>query len=288
MKKKNISPLGTKGKYDPDRHPIDVYCLATTGKSNREIAAALNITAQALDLWIDKHPSIAYAMEKGRNRISEEGKSSVEELKEYIYNRLSPQLRSCWDRINMWCDHPEGAQRIEALLQPYGTKVRQSLWLHAMIALDFNAPEACRRVNVPRTTLVEWTENDPDFPKLMDEIVWAKKHFFEGALISLVKEKNVMATIFANKTQNHDLGYNEKTIVNHRVSGTVGVDVQHHFTVSIDKLNLPLAHRIEILKAIRALKKSVQKVDTGENVQEVEIIPPIRHGRAKLAIMGDD
>lgn len=278
-----MSFKGAPGKFDPAHHPVDIYVLASNGATNLQIAQQLGLTAPTIDYWIEHYESVQYALKLARPK---NGRSRAEEFKEYVYNRLSPDMKVHWDYINIWCEHPNGATRIEALLQPLGTEVRQSLWLHAMMHTNFNSPEACRMVNISRKQLNSWTQNDPDFSQLLDEIVWAKKHFFEGALIKLVAEGNVMATIFANKTQNSDLGYNEKTVVQHRHSGSVGVDVQHSFHVSIDKLNLPLDVRRQVLDAIRATKKLEQAktvADDSEAIDVEPVAPVLRPGRIKLA-----
>lgn len=286
---------GAPSKFDPARHPLDIYIQARTGATDNEIAKRLGVTAPTIEYWRQHYEGVEYALRLAR---SEDGKSGVEHFKEYVYERLSEEMKKHWDFINIWSDHPNGAQRIEAFLQPLGTEVRQSLWLHAMMHCDFHVPNACKMVNVSRLQVKRWTENDPRFLQLMDEIVWAKKHFYEGGLIKLVKEGNVMATIFANKTQNADLGYNEKSIVQHRHSGSIGVDVQHTFIVSVDKLKLPLDVRRTILDAARLLKKAQHEADMKADldpIQEAEIVQPsalLKPGRMSrsqaLAAIGDD
>lgn len=288
-----IAFKGAPGKYDPARHPIEIYIHARTGDSNSELARKLGVTPTTIDYWERHYEAVQYALQLARTK---DGKTSLEQFKDYVYNRLSPEMQKHWAYINVWCDHPHGAQRIDALLQPLGTEVRQSLWLHAMMHTDFNVPEACRIVNVSRLQLKRWTTDDPDFSQLLDEIVWAKKHFFEGGLIKLVKEGNVMATIFANKTQNADIGYNEKTVVQHRHSGSVGVDVQHTFSISIDKLKLPLEIRRIILDAVREQKRAEHARDMAADLetQEAQIVPvpALKPGKmsrsAALAAIGDD
>lgn len=270
-------------KYDPDKHPIDSYLLARSGQTNNAIALALGVSEPTFESWVTKHAALAYALDKARNVLSPNGKGTIETFKEYVYQRLPKNLQRYWDEIDRWHDHNNGAERIEALLHPLGTTVRQSLWLHAMVHTNFRTADALRMVNVSRATLQFWTENDPDFPKLLDQIIWYKKQFFEGALIKLVEDGNTLATLFVNKTVNKET-YAETLKVQH--SGTINQSHTIHVRYSVDRLNLPLDVRVQVLDAIREIKKA-QPVEEPQELAPRPMLQ-LKPGRARLAILNED
>lgn len=283
----SIKTRGQPSKYNPDRHPIDVYLLARDGKTNNGISEALGVDASTFEGWVKGHEAIRYSLLMARNFLDENGKSSVEVFRSYVYKQLPPDLREHWDYIETWCEHRNGQERIEALLAPHGTAVRQSLWMHAMIACDFNQPEACRKVNVPYQTLKDWMTKDANFAKILDHVLWCKKQFFEGSLIKLVNAGNTLATIFANRSVNKET-YSERIDVNHKHSGTVNLNAAVHVTWSIDKLDLPRETMRTILDAIRAAKKAIPIEAPMIEEAEVRHVAPLRPGRMALAALGDD
>lgn len=241
-------------KYTEDM-AVDTYILAKSGFSNRKISEALNINEHTFIRWVEIHPGIKHALERARNSNSNNGES--ETFREYVYRQLPPDLRTLWDKIELWSDHESGMEKVEALLSNHTVRVRQSLFMHAMVESNFNASQACRKVCISKRTLDNWTENDPDFPKLLDEIKWHRNNLFEGTLIKLVKRGNILATMFANRTQNRDRGYGEKVDVKH--SGTV--HHLHNHVVSVDRLQLPIAERRKLLDAVREIK-GVEREET--------------------------
>ncbi len=276
---------GMPSKFDPDKHPIDAFLLAKEGKTDNEIAQALGVDWMTFSSWTKKFPAVVYALSRARNVVNEKGQTGAEMFREYVYNRLPVDLQRYWDHIDRWHDHVNGQERIEALLQPLGTQTRQSLFLHAMVHCNFKTADAMRMVNLSYSTMQKWIAEDPDFPKLLDQLIWYKKRFFEGALIKLVEEGNTLAILFTNKTQNRDLGYAEKIDVRH--SGTVNHNLKVEVRYSIDRLNLPLETRKQILLAIREMKKA-HPVEPPQTVTNLTNVPQLKPGRAKLAAIIDE
>lgn len=242
-------------KYNPDRHPIDIYLLARSGETDFVIAATLGISGPMLTQWRRKHPAVEYAISKARSVVEANGDTVTENFKGWVYRQLPADLQAHWRYINWWCDATNGRERIEAFLRPFGTEVRQSLWLHAMVCTNFNAPEACRLVCVNRKVVRDWTQRDPKFAELVDGLIWCKKQFFESALIGLVAEGNVMATIFANRTLNRDMGYGEQL--------ELTTTVKHEHEFSIDLLDLPTEVKRQLLDAMRRYKE--KQLAPGDN-----------------------
>jgi len=251
VKKTPSKPTHHLSKYS-ENVPVDAYIHARTGMSNNAVAQTLGVNSTTFEAWLKRYPALAYALKRARGNMESK---SAETFCAYVYRQLPAHLKELWDQISMWHEHESGLERIEAILGEQSTRVRQSLWVHAMIEANFNASEACRMVGISYGTLRKWVDNDPDFPALVDEIQQHKKNFFEGGLVNLVAKGNVLATIFANKTQNKDRGYAEKITVggtvNHNHTGTVTVN-----HVPLSKLNLPLETRVQIREAMRQLKRT--------------------------------
>lgn len=137
--------------------------------------------------------------------------------------------------------------KIEALLRK-GKRARQHLFIHSWVMSNFNASEACRKVNISRATFQNWME-EANFRDLIDEVHFHKKNFVEGGLMSLIEQGDTSATIFANRTLNRDRGYNEKVEVEHTHQHSIAT-----FNVEqvLDRVNA--AAKREILQAIRDIK----------------------------------
>lgn len=225
---------------------LDAYVAAKQGATNEEIAKACDISWSCLkDRWLPTKPELREAIERGR---AEAKKKPTESFKDYMEERLSPKMKALYEEITYWTDHAEGPEKIEALLQPHGDKVRQNLWLHAMIESNFDAGAACKVVNISKRTIQRWTDEDPDFPALLDEINWHKQNFFENALIGLATMRDSKAVIHANKTLNRNRGYGERLDI--KMSGSV---THQHVVIPVDKLNLPLETLMQIEAAMTGL-----------------------------------
>lgn len=69
---------------------------------------------------------------------------------------------------------------------------------------------ACARVDIARNTYYNWRKADPAFAAECDEIDELVLDLGESTLHELVKEKNVVATIFLLKTKGKKRGYVER------------------------------------------------------------------------------
>lgn len=255
-----LAPKDNATKWIPS-NPVEAYILAKQGLNDKDIAASLKITQSVFICWKKKHPELKYALEKGREDAKKTDSTTFEE---YVYERLPKKLQELWDKISYWFEHANGIERIHTLLHGQPTRIRQHLWLHAMISSNFNASDACQKVGVSRRELLSWENSDPDFPRLLDELQWHKKNFYEGALADLAAARNPMAIIFANRTLNNNRGYSEKIGV--AVAGNITHTHNHSFT--IDQLKLPLEVRCAILDAM-------QKAQQEEDADTVDLDEPV-------------
>jgi hypothetical protein len=237
-----------------DGNYLKCYLLAKTGLTNKQIQQTIGVSQLTFRSWLKKYPYLQVALNEARN-INKPNRA--ETFIEYVHARLSPEGMEIWDKINAWEQEPNSTKRIFNLLESQGKQMRQHLFLHALVSSNFNPSEACRRVCIAKKTLMKWTQTDLEFNQLMQEIDWHKKNFLEGGLFKLVEEGDTIATIFANKTQNRDRGYDERQTI--EVKGSI----HHTHSIDIDSLNLSLEVRRAILEAIN-LREEALRLSTTE------------------------
>lgn len=241
-----------KGKWDPAFYVLS-YQLAKDGLSDKEIAQTIGVSSLTFGNWKQKRPALESALEQARDTTQ---KGSIQTFEDYVYNRLPENLKDYWNEIQKCSKGRTSTARMEGMFSDAGKRVRQQLFIHAYISSNFNPSEALRKLNLTRRTLNKWVAEEPEFSDLMDEIMWHKKNFFESSLVKLIKKGNALATIFANKTVNRDRGYGDKIDLN--VQGEITHNINY---ISVDKLDLPLSVRKQILVAIRKQKTLRQERD---------------------------
>lgn len=243
-----------------DIYFVRIHELAKIGMSNKGMAKTLGVSHMTFNYWLKRKPELLEIIQEARGNDAAQTRES---FLDYVYKRLTPALQSLWDEITQVDKAKSGVAKIEALLLNHGQRVRQQLFVHALVACNFNASEACRKVNISKKTFENWCHSDPDFQDLIDEIHWHKKNFFEGALMKLVKKGDTSAVIFVNKAFNKDRGYSDKQ----------EIDVKHqhihaHAVVDIDSLKLPLEVRKQLLEAMENKDQEIIEVDSNE-VQQI-------------------
>lgn len=225
-----------------DEYYVEVYDLAKTGLSNTAIAEVIDVSYPTLKRWIASKPALRKALKKARNSDAHPGKPR--EFMEYIYKLLPPDVQEVWNQLTLF-EKTKNSIRKAELLKKQPDKIRQFLFIHALISSRFNVSEACRKVEVSKDTYDRWTLADAGFSKLIEEVLWHKANFFESALTGLVSQGDTSATIFANKTFNRSRGYDTKTEIH--VTGNL-----LHGHVDLDTMNVPLDVRRQLLDAARA------------------------------------
>lgn len=227
-------------KFHPTMY-VTAFELAQDQFSDNHIARVLGVSLTTFQKWVAKDPTLVDALTRGRKG---RGKPNGT-FHEYVYDRLPPNLQATWDKLTECEDAPNGIERIEAILADQGQRVRQHLFVYALVNTTFNVPKALRKLNMTRGTLRDWTLHDPDFAALVDEIHHYKKDFYENAFNRQVKQGQILAVLHAVKTQCRDRGFGDKLEVKH----TGSVEVKH--TINVADLPLPLAVRQQILVALR-------------------------------------
>jgi hypothetical protein len=254
-----------KYKFHPEMY-VSIYQLAKQGLSIHAIAQGIGVDKRTLRAWRERRPAIADAIARGREgSLVRPGQS--ETFIDFIFKRLPPKIKRIWDQLSAWEKETNCEKKIEALLAQQGKRVRQHLFIHALINSNWNASEACRRVCIAKVTYEKWAQEDTNFIELLDELKWHKKNWIEAGLLDMVG-KSEAATIFVNRTQNRDRGYEPKQIIEHNGSITHGhVDVM----ALLDKISVDAKR--EILAAIRQENKSI--TDKKPNVTVTKITTDI-------------
>ncbi len=227
---------------------VQIYRMVRAGLEEVDICKSLRIAHKTLWLWRRERPELQEAMDIAKKELSE-----GENFPDWIYAKLSPELKVIWNRIRKWEKNKNGVAQIEIMLQDGGKLVRQQLFLYALCMSCFSPSMAMGKVNITKSTLDEWISQDVKFAELVEEINWHKGNFFEQHLVQLVHENNPAATIFANKTYNKDRGYASHSTMDVQHSGQV-----LHGIVDLSELMpfLSGSAKLELLEAIR--KRDVQ------------------------------
>lgn len=236
-----------------DEFYVLAYDLAKAGMTDCSIAKALGVTQTTFDKWKREKTALANALATGRTKQDRvKGETQGETLQDYVYKRLPEALKELWDDLNSIDKINPGPERVERLLREQSKRVRQHLFVHALLMHAFNASEACRLVNISRPILQYWNATDPTFAELVQDILWHKKNYFESRLVELVQEGNPLVTMMVNRTLNRDRGYGDKVEIKH--SGSI--DQKHQVTVK--SLNLSLDTRKELLERMRKVREGKQ------------------------------
>jgi hypothetical protein len=228
-----------------------VYELVKEGRSLGEISKIIGVHHQSLRTWAKENPTLKKCIREAR-----EGKTEKElpTLKDYIYKRLSPEALKLYEEIQALDQEDNGQRRIEALLADAGTKMRQHLFIHAIVSTSFNVSKAMTMLCMSKKMLDDWISNDPDFPKLVDEIEWHKGNFFEDHFIRLVRSGSEAAILHAQKTFNRSRGYGDRQTL--EIEGNI-----RHQHELIDVNKLPKELKRELLKSLEGNESNV--IDMG-------------------------
>lgn len=227
-----------------DTFYVSVYEARRSGlNSIAKCAKALDISPGTLAQWLEDKPALQDAWDRG-------GKASVLanfSFRDYVYDRLPPQLQKVWNSIRDCENDAQGATRLGELLGSCSKEARQRLFLYAFVDSGFNGSEARKICGLTKSQVTDWYNTDPRFSDLMAEIEEAKKDFFEKGLVDLVRQGHAGAIMFVNKTYNKDRGYGESRQI--EITGSV----EHkHTMIAVTDLPLPLELKLQVLEAYRS------------------------------------
>ncbi len=235
-----------------DIYLLRVYEFAKAGMTERKMAMALGVSIQTFTIWEKKKKLFKQFLEEGRTFYKGKKNKDGKEIsfREYVYQRLPDTVRKLWREIDKLDKAKSPRGLTEALLKRGGKRARQHLFLYAWTASNFSISVAMRKLCINKHTFTAWCKEE-QFADLIDEVNWHKKNFFEDYLLKLVKGGDTSATIFANRTQNRDRGYNERVDIN--LSADI-LTTRHN----VDDLELSTELKKELLKSLRKRNKIQQ------------------------------
>ena len=231
------------------RYILDIYALARDGANDKTIAKHLGVTAAAFCIWKRK-ACVKYALKK-----AEKDKQTLVNVNwsDYIRERIPDHLKPLWNEITRFETDVSGYDKAKQLLSKKSSRIKQELVVYSIMSSNFNTTKALRRVGVSRSTFRKWSETDPDFAELLNEVVEIKRDFFEEGLIKLVQQGDSPATIFGNRTLNRKRGYGEHISTSTDVNVTVTA-------LPLHELDLPNEVLRTILQAIKKKKQVESQV----------------------------
>lgn len=243
-----------------DTNYVTIYKYALAGMANNKIAEVMKVSLKTFEGWRKKYPAINDALKQARGT----GKStSTVTFRDYVYDQLPKRLKKIWRKINKCQEADNGLQRLEAMFKDKGEDVRKHMFLYAYTSTLFNPSVACKQVGIPYSTLKRWTEKDPDFADMMDEVHYHKKNFYEHALNMKVAEGDAQTIMFANKTMNKDRGFGEKIEV--EVKG----QIQIGHLIRLEELPLSTKMMRTLMKAINKRDDEKEELETGKPGQKL-------------------
>jgi hypothetical protein len=246
--------------------PFAVFDFARQGMTDGEIARLTGVSAPTLRRLKAGDGPVARALKVGRAGGVGQATKTTERFSDFVYRRLPPHLRKVWDKIDP-AANPEdvlGEEDLRDLMLEGGPDAKKHLFLHAMVACNFNASEACRKVGVSLSAFADWRVKDPAFAELLNEVNEHKKNFFESKLIQKVDEGDTAAVIFVNRTANRDRGYGEKLTIDH---------AHTHSMVTLDRVLelLDVDTKRKVLDAVERASKPALPAKS-EVVEDAEIV----------------
>ena len=230
----------TKWKED---YIFDVYEMLKAGIHPRDISKKWGISIHTYEMWKKRKPKFKDAVLRGLGK----GKYKPVEPKfnEYVYSRLPSELKDLWDDIQFVDDDSDKSDWLERMLKGEGETARKQLFIYALAKCNFNPSEALYKTNVSRFMLEKWTREDLEFQKMLKEIHWHKKNFFEGALVNLVRRGDPTSVRFVNETFNKDRGYNKQIDLN--INENISIEDKR----DLNNLDIPIETRRLLLEAMQ-------------------------------------
>lgn len=235
-------------KYDPCRHPIDYYILASAGRTDSQIAKAFQIEEYALTEYWLKRPEMAYAKQCA---VSGQNGNAREQFLVESAGHLPPSLEPIWNKILNWGEAMTFYQIKEAV-KDLSKEERQCLFCMAYVHDKVNMVDtkAADMVGVGHSTVEAWKASDPQFLAMYKTLQARKGDFWESQLMNMGKAGNWAVILHVARTLLRDRGYGDKLDVS--VNGTVQHEHSVKMEVILDKLS-PAALE-EVLGAIREAK----------------------------------
>lgn len=233
-----------------DEYYVKCFRLAGDGLSNSEIARALKVPPATFAEWLQKKK----ALREGIAQAREAKGGGYKDFKAYCYEKLPRRARELWDEleeveekrgesVDLIKEKRERKNKLFNLIDAGSMKVKQGLFLHALVKCNFMVSRACHKMGATVPEVEQWKRSSKGFKELVEGIISFKADFFESALIDLVRSGDSAATIFANRTYNRNRGYGNEELPTERT-------IIHKHQISLEEL--PVDTKKVILETIRS------------------------------------
>lgn len=255
-RKKNKGTL----KWDNSMY-IQVFQLAQSGLSHEKIAESIGYSLMQFRRRKKKDPALQDALKKGQSAE----KPTLQKFENYVYSRLTPELKWLWDEIASYQKETNAIAKIEKLLKDKGIRAKQHLFLHALYKFHFKYEKACKFLDVSKRELERWM-NDSDFAELLSEIEWHTSQYFGNLAMDMAREGHPAMVKFCAQTLDPRFKRrpSEKNI-NVNVRGRIGhahVGLGNEFVSKLDKDQKRL-----LLETIKENRKA-----NGEDIEDAEVV----------------
>lgn len=258
MKKKTPLPKNKNSTPKPhvkgwrDEHLFTIWEICRNGGTDRMIRDVLGISGATLTAWMRDVPLLAEGMQRARELLES---SAVERFFEYIHGHLPADLRALWETMKRNVEDKDklggGLARNMELVAAEPVINQQHLFLHAYASSFFNASAAVRVLGISVRKLEVW-QKDAGFRRLLEEVNFHKKGYFQNALMGLVEKGDPRAILFANERVNRE-EYGRR--IGLEISGKVEVEHQHKMIMMKDVADrLSFDTRQELLEVFRAIE----------------------------------
>lgn len=265
-----------------DEYLFDAYELTRHGAKEKQLSGIFGISLATFLQWERKRPLLRMALAMGRGMYRKRAKvhKHGSELAEYVFNSLSPEMKSVWKKLSAASRAKSPKAVMDSILAGKGKTFRQYLFMYAFVTGNFRITEAMKRIGLSVREFDRW-KLDPDFKKLFQEVIEAKKDLCESHLLNLVKKGSEAATIYSVKALCKDRGYNEKMDVNVNVKGEI-----NHNVLTFDRIRPFLSSQAQ-MEILEALKKAKELESGGSqntplnvprltgNIVEAEFLPNV-------------
>lgn len=163
------------------------------------VAKALDVPLTVFSRWMKARPALQEVFSRAKTPSNNHADHlhSGERVVDFVYRRLSPECQKIWTQIEHIDGGPMGEEddnkrktrawdRIEKLFSYEGGKrARQSLYIHALFASNFNGLAAAHKVCISPTTLREWCK-EPAFKELIKQVEEMKAELIRASAFRLV------------------------------------------------------------------------------------------------------
>ena len=149
-----------------------------------------------LELYADDSYSVASTLEEISEKLPREFNTQDTEYWMKTDFEFKKQYKALQQKLR-----PQLAKGIELRKSILSAKIkeRQNKFLEVYTTQHFNITNACKALDIKRSTVMSWCVKDPEFGAALDAAQDEKEDWVEDKLLQLVDEGNMPATIFLSK-----------------------------------------------------------------------------------------